>query len=218
MRYLKKVLYLIVLIGYSFSYAGSYDDFFGALERDDVRTAQVLLQRGFDPNSVHPDGQPALIRALQQSSWAVAQLLADQPSIQVEVRNRKDESPLMLAALKGQLAICRQLIARGADVNKPGWTPLHYAASSGNPQLVQLMLEHFAYVDAESPNGSTPLMMAAMYGSSEAVKVLLDSGADPTLKNALGLGALEFALKGEHPDAVKYIANALRTRQPAGSW
>ena len=218
MRYLKKILYLIVLIGYSFSYAGSYDDFFAALERDDVRTAQVLLQRGFDPNSVHPDGQPALIRALQQSSWAVAQLLAEQPSIQVEVRNRKDESPLMLAALKGQLAICRQLIARGADVNKPGWTPLHYAASSGNPELVQLMLDHFAYIDAESPNGSTPLMMAALYGTSEAVMVLLDAGADPTLKNGMGLGALEFAQKGEHPDAVQYIIKALRSKKPTGSW
>ena len=218
MRYLKKILYLIVLIGYSFSYAGSYEAFFEALARDDVRTVQPLLQRGFDPNSVDPTGQNALLLALQKSSWAVAQLLIAQPSTQVEVRTRNDESSLMLAALKGQLEICRQLIARQADVNKPGWTPLHYAASSGNPALVQLLLDHYAYVDAESPNASTPLMMAAMYGSSAAVKVLLDAGADPTLKNALGLGALEFAQKAGHPEAMQFIAQALRARQPAGSW
>jgi ankyrin repeat protein len=218
MRYLKKALYLIVLIGYSFSYAGSYDDFFAALERDDVRTVEPLLQRGFDPNTVDPQGRHALLRALQKSSWAVAQLLLAQPSTQVEVRSSQDESPLMLAALKGQTEICRQLIAREADVNKPGWTPLHYAASNGDPELLRLLLDHFAYADAESPNGSTPLMMAAMYGSTEAVQLLLDAGADPTIKNALGLGALAFAQRAGHADAVQAIAKALRARQPTGSW
>jgi ankyrin repeat protein len=36
-------------------------------------------------------------------------------------------------------------------------------------------------------------MMAAMYGSPEVVKILLEAGADPTLKNGLGLTALDFA-------------------------
>ena len=137
MQNLKKLLYLLVLVGYSVSYAGSYLDFFQALERDNAANVQALLQRGFDPNSVSPDGQAALIVALRSSSYAVARLLIAQPSTQVEARTDKDESPLMLAAIKGQVELCRQLIARDADVNKPGWAPLHYAASSGNPELVQ---------------------------------------------------------------------------------
>ena len=218
MYHFKKFLYLIVLIGYSVSFAGSYEDFFQALALDDVRPVQVLLQRGFDPNSVSPDGQYALMLALRQNSLAVAQLLIANPATQVEVRSSKDESPLMLAAIKGQLELCRQLIARDADVNKPGWAPLHYAASNGNAQLVQLLLDHYAYIDAASPNGSTPLMMAALYGSSEAVKVLLEAGADPNLKNALGLTALDFARKAQREDAVALIARAMRAREPAGSW
>jgi ankyrin repeat protein len=218
MFHLKKIVYLIVLIGYSISFAGSYDDFFSALERDNAPQVQDLLLRGFDPNSVSPEGQYALILALRKSSLAVARLLIANPATQVEVRTAKDESPLMLAALKGQLAICRQLIDRDADVNKPGWTPLHYAATGGNAAVVQLLLDHYAYIDAASPNGSTPLMMAAMYGSAESVNTLLGAGADPTLKNALGLTALDFARKSEHPDAVERIARAIRARAPAGSW
>jgi ankyrin repeat protein len=165
MQYIKKTFYLIVLIGYSFCFAGSYEDFFSALTHDDARSVQSILHRGFDPNSVDPQGQYALVMAMRQSSWKVAQVLIADPSTQVEVRTEQGESPLMLAALKGQVEICSQLIAREAVVNKTGWTPLHYAASSGNTQLVQLLLDHYAYIDAESPNGSTPLMMAARYGA-----------------------------------------------------
>jgi ankyrin repeat protein len=124
----------------------------------------------------------------------------------------------MLAAIKGHLELCRLLIERDADVNKTGWTPLHYAASGGKAEVVQLLLDHYAYVDAESPNGTTPLMMAAMYGTTGAVDVLLAAGADPTLKNALGLTALDFASKSKNPNSLERIAQAIRARKPAGNW
>ena len=218
MNSFKKLLYLIVLIGYSFSYAGSYEDFFQALALDNAPVVQALLKRGFDPNSVNPKGQAALLLAMRLPAPAVAKILIAHPETKVEVRTDKDESPLMLAAIKGQLDLCRQLIARDADVNKPGWAPLHYAATSGNAQVIQLLLDHYAYIDAESPNGSTPLMMAAMYGSADAVKVLLNAGADASLKNAIGLTALDFAQRAGHADAVELIAAAIRTKKPAASW
>ncbi len=218
MQYLKKALYLIVFIGYSLSHAGSYDDFFKALEQDNAPMVQSLLKRGFDPNTVNPQGDYALVMALRLASLEVVKVLIKHPATQVEVRTPKDESPLMLAAIKGELDICRMLIQRDADVNKPGWTPLHYAASSGNPEVVQLLLDYYAYIDAASPNGSTPLMMAAMYGSVPTVKVLLAAGADPGLKNTLGLSAVDFASKAEHEDAGALIATAVRAKTGSGSW
>ena len=218
MFYIKKLIYLFVFVGYSVSFAGSYEDFFLALDRGNVQQVQQLLLRGFDPNSVNPKGEYALVAALRQSSWEVAKLLIANPATQVELRTVKDESPLMLAAIKGQLEICRQLIARNADVNKPGWTALHYAASGGKADVVQLLLDHYAYIDAESPNGSTPLMMAAMYGTTDTVKVLLAAGADPALKNSQGLSALDFAKRAGRQDAVALIAAALRGKVPEGSW
>lgn len=218
MNHFKKIIYLIVLIGYSFSFAGSYENFFQALERDDTAAVRALLQRGFDPNSVNPKGEYALILALRLPAPGVARLLIAHPDTLVEVRTAKDESPLMLAAIKGNLELCRQLIARDADVNKPGWTPLHYAATVGSAPVVQLLLAHYAYVDADSPNGSTPLMMAARYGSEEAVQALLDGGADATLKNAIGLTALDFAQKSDRPGALLRIAAAIRAKKPEASW
>jgi ankyrin repeat protein len=218
MYHFKKILYLIVLIGYSASFAGAYEDFFTALERDDAWQVQTLLDRGLDPNIVSPQGQYALVLALRKPAPAVARVLISHPATRVELRSDKDESPLMLAAIKGQLDLCRRLIARNADVNKPGWTPLHYAATNGDPELVKLLLANYAYIDAESPNGSTPLMMAALYGSIEAVRTLLDAGADPTVRNALGLSALDFAQRGNKLEAVESIAASIRNRKSGGSW
>ena len=53
------------------------------------------------------------------------------------------------------------------------WSPDelgHYAASAGNIPIIAMLIENSAYIDAESPNGTTPLMMAAMYGTPAAVK------------------------------------------------
>ena len=213
MIYFNNIKKVIVIIGLScssfLSNAGAYEDFFKAVQLDNVRTVQTLLQRGFDPNTVNPEGVPALMLAVRQPSLKVADLLASWPKTKTELRNDKDESVLMLAALKGHFSLVQKLVEHDADVNKTGWTPLHYAASAGHVQIIEYLLEHSAYIDAESPNGTTPLMMAAMYGSPEAVKVLIQAGADLHLKNQLGLSALDFALRGQRQNSKELIETGL---------
>jgi hypothetical protein len=216
-NYIRYASYLIVFIWLSAANAGSYDEFFNAVQRNDGAVVRTLLKRGFDPNTVNPKGDPALIAALREPSLNVATALLENPAIQVEVRTAKDESALMLAALKGYLEICKLLIARDADVNKPGWAPLHYASTGGHITVMRLLLDNHAYIDAASPNGSTPLMMAARYGTNDAVKLLLDAGADPTLKNVQGLTAIDFARQVQREDTVLLIAGGVRA-QRKGTW
>ena len=218
----RSVLALALATASAMAHAGSYDDFFTAILRDDGAAIAALLRRGFDPNTRDPKGQVGLSMALQlDSRKAFAALMASR-QLNVEARNAQDESPLMLAAIKGNIEAVKALIARDADVNKPGWTALHYAASGTTPEharTIALLLENHAYIDAASPNGTTPLMMAAHYGTSEALQLLLDEGADPSLKNQLGLSASDFALRVGRKDAAEAIAAAVRRRQPnRGKW
>ncbi len=217
-NYFKNIVYLIVFIGYSISHAGSYEDFFTAIARDDAPAVSSLLQRGFDPNTPNPAGEHGLMLALRSPAPKVIAVLLAWPKTNVEVRNRQDESPLMIASIKGMTEIVSQLLDKEADVNKPGWTPLHYAATAGHLQIMNLLLEHHAYIDAASPNGSTPLMMAAMYGTPSAVKLLLEAGADPLLKNDLGLTAIDFAQRANRQESADIIAAFVRARQPRGQW
>ncbi|MFZ3083167.1 ankyrin repeat domain-containing protein [Rhodoferax ferrireducens] len=214
----KYVFYLIVLISYSFCHAGSYDDFFTAIKHNDTNTVIGLLNRGFDANTLDPAGEHGLLLAIREPSLEVATVLINWPKTKVETRNRQDESPLMLAAINGLTEICQQLINKGADVNKPGWTPLHYAATHGHLAVMNLLLENYAYIDAASPNGSTPLMMAASYGTPMAVKLLLEAGADPMLKNDQGLSAIDFAQRANRAESAEMISAFVRARQPKEKW
>ncbi len=201
----KIFLYLYVLIGFSISKAGAFDDFFKAIVFDQVPVVGKLIYRGMDPNTPTEKGEPALVFAVRSGAPKTVAYLLKQPGIQIDATNMADETALMLAANANDLASANLLIEAGASVNRPKWTPLHYAASKGHTAMMRLLIENDAYVDAESPNGTTPLMMAAYYASPNAVKLMLEEGADPLLKNQDGQTALDMALVKDKKLSVQYI-------------
>lgn len=192
-RHFRRFVYCLVATAFFSASAGSFDDFFIAIRNDDANALVGLLQRGFDPNTRDEKGAPGLTIAMQVHAEKAAKLLLQHPTIDVNALNAAGESALMMAALKGDLAGAKLLLASGAHLNQPGWSALHYAASGPRPELVQLLLEQGATVNARSPNGTTPLMMAARYGSEDSVRLLLKRGADPKLANQRDLRAADFA-------------------------
>jgi ankyrin repeat protein len=180
------------------TFADSLSDFFKAVKMDDSTTVSALLQRGLSPNLVEGDrGETGLILALREDSTKVFNVLLNAPSVDLEARAKNGDNALMIAAYKGNVAAVKALIAKEAEVNKQGWTALHYAATIGNDEIVKILLDESAYIDAESPNSTTPLMMAARGGHVSTVKLLLDEGADATLKNGIGMTALDFARESD---------------------
>ena len=107
----------------------------------------------------------------------------------------------------------KRQLDKGAVVTRPGWTALHYAAAAGDEEIVRLLLEHHAYIDAESPSQITPLMIAAREGQDGAVKVLLQEGADATLKNNERLTAAQIAVRAGKNDIAEAINAHLATRR-----
>lgn len=195
----------------SFTFAGSYDDFFHAVKLDDAATIKSLLARGLDPNLTEAEyGYTGLMLALQEGSMKVFDVLLNAESLDIEAKARNGDNALMIASYKGNKPAVEALLAKDAEVNRPGWTALHYAAAIGNNEIVRLLLGHSAYIDAESPNKTTPIMMAARGGHILTVKLLLDEGADATLKNELGMSAIDFAEKHEYRDIAEGLAYRLR--------
>lgn len=186
--------------------AGSYEDYFSAIVKDNEWVVSGLLSRGFDPKTPNEKGLNGLFVALNSGSLKVARLLIESKGTPIDDRNENDETPLMIASIKGYVELAKLLIEKGADVNKPGWTPLHYAASKGNVEMIRLLIEENAYIDAASPNGTTPLMMSAGYsGNPLACKVLLEEGADPTLINDKDLSAHDFAHDNKQTECAEII-------------
>lgn len=103
-----------------------------------------------------------------------------------------EETPLISAARRGDVAAVESLIEEGADIDatdEEGWTALERASSAGQLETVKLLLKKGAR--PEGKHGfSTPLIMAAHWGKVEVARALLDAGADINAKGADGRTAL----------------------------
>ena len=193
--------------------AAPIDSLIKSVKFDDIDGVNKLLAKGMDPNSVDNQGMPLLVIAAREKSDKVGAALVANPKTNIEIEDKAGENAMMMAALVGDLNFVNLLIAKDAEVNKKGWAPLHYAAANGHDDIVKVLLDHSAYVDAGSPNGTTPLMMAARGGHVSTVKLLLDNGADLTVKNQIGMTALDFAKTYKEPDVVEGLTARLQQMQ-----
>ena len=170
-------------------------EFFHLIERNDASSTRKALAEGeFSANTFNQEGFSALYLALREPAPAAADVLIEDPRTQLNLENAWGENALMMAALRGLLPQAIRMMELGAQVNKKGWAPLHYAASSGHLPMIQLLLDNYAYIDAQSPTGETPLMMAAARGTPAAVQMLLQAEADPHIQNKKRQTAVDMAL------------------------
>ena len=185
--------------------ADAYQEFFEAIGDNDGRRVEAFILGGISTNSADRKLGPAIVYAAQQKAYEAVKALLLSPATNVEARNPAGETALMFASLHGELDIVKRLLARGAQANHPGWTPLHYAASTGQLTVVQLLIEHHAYIDAASPNGTTPLMIAAREQQPALARYLVEQGADPSLANEAGLTAADYFERREDAENARWM-------------
>lgn len=188
------------------------DAYAKAVQLDDERGMKKLLAAGVDPNLIAQKqrGETGLMLAVHEDSKKVFNVLLNAHDIDLNLRSRNGDTALMIASYKGDVAAVKALLDKEAEPNNTGWTALHYAAAIGNDEIVQMLLDASAYIDAGSPNNTTPIMMAARAGKILTVKLLLDSGADVTLKNDVGMTAIDLARKFDHDDIVDGLTHRLK--------
>jgi ankyrin repeat protein len=186
-------------------------DFFRAVQLDDPKTVQSMLG-AVNPNELNPlGGEPALVLALREGSMRVFDVLLAYPGTNLETPAINGNTALMMAAFKRNKPAAIALLNKGAAVNRPGWSALHYAAASGDDEIAGILMQRGAAVDATSPPGTglfTPLMMAAREGHDTTALLLIEHGANPTQKNSEGLTAAQI---GERAGKA-YVATAIKAR------
>jgi hypothetical protein len=111
-----------------------------------------------------------------------------------------DVGVLGLAIRFGHANLVRALLARGATPFARGrWNSSLHAAVHylPDPQIVRLLIQRGAEVDASDGDGNTPLNFAAREGHLTVARVLLDAGANPNSETERGYTPLQFAKTDE---------------------
>jgi ankyrin repeat protein len=161
---------------------------------------EALLKAGADPNYRTLNGETPLMAAARSGKVeATKALLAAGADINAK-ENWGEQSPLMWAAAQSQADMVKFLASKGAnlndhgkvnqwdrkiiqeprpkDMNKGGFTPLHYAAREGCAACVQNLLTAGADPDSEDPDRETPLLLALENMHFDTAAVLVKGGAD----------------------------------------
>ncbi|XP_061212281.1 ankyrin repeat domain-containing protein 12 isoform X2 [Neopsephotus bourkii] len=128
----------------------------------------------------------------------------------VNKRNERGETPLHMAAIRGDVKQVKELISLGANVNVKdfaGWTPLHEACNVGYYDVAKVLIAAGADVNTQGLDDDTPLHDSASSGHRNIVKLLLRHGGNPFQANKHGerpvdvaeTEELEMLLKREVP-------------------
>lgn len=179
--------------------------YFGSLEarrnRQNVWNNIPELKRIETERLGYPFTPQGFLKAIENENTEAIHVFLS-AGIDLEVKDERGWTPLMIAAANGQEKLTQLLIHSGArltarDIN--GFTPLHWAAFKGMSNIVQLLLSKEVDIDSQSKFKWTPLMQACTRGHLEVCSILVAAGANLDLANSEGLTALQMAIsKGFH--------------------
>ncbi len=160
----------------------------------------ALIKAGADPNFRTTEGETPLMAAARSGHMEAAKLLIAAKADVNAKENWGGQSALMWAAALSQPDMVKFLASKDAnlndhgkinqwerkviqeprpkDMNKGGFTALHYAAREGCVLCVQYLLEAHADPDSEDPDRETPLLLALENLHFDTAAVLIKGGAD----------------------------------------
>lgn len=143
-----------------------------------LQTAIAEVRAGHNADS-NP-GDSAVTDEEQQEIRRIQLMIQNSPDlINAPAGEGIRPTPLITAAMKGQLVVAKYLLDHGADVNglsgNHGYVPLTAAAENGHKAMVELLLARGADV---SGKGLNPFYLAVSKGYLAVAEVLLANRAD----------------------------------------
>lgn len=128
----------------------------------------------------------------------------------VNLRDSGGRTLLMQAVIEKDDILVKILIRNNADVNirdHRGWTALHFAAEFDNRFASQILLDSGADVHARDAFGVNVIARAvfAVREGLDLIRELLDHGAVPSIKNNIGISALDLAISLSNDELINLL-------------
>lgn len=115
----------------------------------------------------------------------------------VNISDSEGTPMLNIAARADNIEAARWLVSCGASLGSVskdrGYTAIMDAVWRGNAEMTKFFIEKGAELDTISKDGQTMLVLAVGADKTEIVKMLAENGADPDIKDGMGMSAYDYA-------------------------
>ena len=168
------------------------------IQRDSL--IELCLIDHVDPNGRDPQGRTPLLIATSQQDWKTAQRLMGVGAL-VDLADKNGFTPLMAAAMHGNLEIFQELLARSTNLHaearcKDGSDLLGMALNGGNPKIVRSVVEHLPAMPQWQGSTQRALQTALTAGDKDEVRLLLSKHSEPPTPEGKNVPLLAYAIAG----------------------
>lgn len=174
---------------------------------NNVQVIEELDQRDVSIDTPNKDHRTALSIAILHDQNEAAECLIE---LGADFVTEAAQSPVLLAAAKGNCAIMRLMHRVGISIDDPSKdknkiTPLHAAAKWGHLAMIQLLTQWGADIHARDSKGCTALHFAATKNKSDAIRLLCKLGLDPNVRSAQKNTPLHLAAENNHDESIRVL-------------
>jgi ankyrin repeat protein len=167
-----------------------------AARYDQLNIVKALLNKGANPDKFLDDGATAIHYAVIKKNHEMVKLLISYGA-SVNFKIQPDEiTPLRIAIQSGNMKMVAILVENGASLNSAaygGASPLFTALSIGNIEIAEYLLSKGLDINKQDAAGDTMAMWAIKEGKPDFFNFLVAHHADFSIKNDLGMTALDIA-------------------------
>ncbi|CAG6016249.1 unnamed protein product [Menidia menidia] len=176
---------------------------------DAAALAVLVGRRGGRLSEPNADGWLALHEAAYYGQLPCMRVLLRADPGSVNKCTRRNETPLLLAAFRGNVSCVEFLLSHGANVhiaNTARETPLYAACECPSEDVVSLLLRAGAQVNRACNQGGTALHEACRYGSVALCRMLLEAGADLRAPNVYSIQPFFTAAQHGSAEVLRLLA------------
>jgi len=170
------------------------------------QVVEILAKAGCDMGCERQGRWSPLTIVANEGFIKSGQFLLDAKA-NTEVQGLQNWTPLRYAAFYGHVELCRLLLKKGANPNtiSSGDPILVESAGQGNLEVVTLLVENNAIIDAVNSDDWTALHKASYNGHIAVVAYLLDHGADIHHTNNMGQTTILLAARRGFAELVQFL-------------